>query len=106
LKAFEPGWAHTDSNRGPSACKADALNQLSYAPLNRFSLKAGANVGTFYFVEQHHLIFFLKYFKKYAGGWFRVVSGEVLPNCLALALALRLFAQSRVGQQGVGQFRL
>ena len=25
-------WAHTDSNRGPSACKADALNQLSYAP--------------------------------------------------------------------------
>ncbi len=26
-------WEHTDSNRGPSACKADALNQLSYAPL-------------------------------------------------------------------------
>ena len=25
-------WEHTDSNRGPSACKADALNQLSYAP--------------------------------------------------------------------------
>ena len=25
-------WAHTGSNRGPSACKADALNQLSYAP--------------------------------------------------------------------------
>ncbi len=24
-------WRHTDSNRGPSACKADALNQLSYA---------------------------------------------------------------------------
>ncbi len=24
-------WKHTDSNRGPSACKADALNQLSYA---------------------------------------------------------------------------
>ena len=26
-------WALTDSNRRPSACKADALNQLSYAPL-------------------------------------------------------------------------
>ena len=25
-------WEHTGSNRGPSACKADALNQLSYAP--------------------------------------------------------------------------
>ena len=24
-------WKHTGSNRGPSACKADALNQLSYA---------------------------------------------------------------------------
>ena len=23
---------HMDSNHGPSACKADALNQLSYAP--------------------------------------------------------------------------
>ena len=29
-----PLWEHTGSNRGPSACKADALNQLSYAPLN------------------------------------------------------------------------
>jgi hypothetical protein len=28
-------WEHTGSNRGPSACKADALNQLSYAPLFR-----------------------------------------------------------------------
>jgi hypothetical protein len=26
-------WRHTDSNRGPSACKADALNQLSYASI-------------------------------------------------------------------------
>jgi hypothetical protein len=26
-------WEHMDSNQGPSACKADALNQLSYAPL-------------------------------------------------------------------------
>ena len=25
-------WEHMDSNQGPSACKADALNQLSYAP--------------------------------------------------------------------------
>lgn len=29
--AFYLKWKHTDSNRGPSACKADALNQLSYA---------------------------------------------------------------------------
>ncbi len=34
-------WEHTGSNRGPSACKADALNQLSYAPLNFRS----ANIG-------------------------------------------------------------
>ena len=35
LKLFilcELVWEHTGSNRGPSACKADALNQLSYAP--------------------------------------------------------------------------
>lgn len=25
-------WELTDSNHRPSACKADALNQLSYAP--------------------------------------------------------------------------
>ncbi len=25
-------WEHTGSNRGPPACKAGALNQLSYAP--------------------------------------------------------------------------
>ncbi len=26
-------WEQRDSNPRPSACKADALNQLSYAPL-------------------------------------------------------------------------
>ena len=26
-------WEHMYSNQGPSACKADALNQLSYAPV-------------------------------------------------------------------------
>jgi hypothetical protein len=30
-------WEHTGSNRGPSACKADALNQLSYAPFKFWS---------------------------------------------------------------------
>ena len=30
-------WEHRDSNPGPSACKADALNQLSYTPLFLFS---------------------------------------------------------------------
>ena len=34
-------WEHTGSNRGPSACKADALNQLSYAPV--FGI---ANIGS------------------------------------------------------------
>ena len=32
LKTSSKLWAQTDSNRRPSACKADALNQLSYAP--------------------------------------------------------------------------
>lgn len=32
-------WEQTDSNRRPSACKADALNQLSYAP--DFSCRKG-----------------------------------------------------------------
>ncbi len=27
-------WEQRDSNPRPSACKADALNQLSYAPSN------------------------------------------------------------------------
>ena len=40
-KAFI-SWEHTGSNRGPSACKADALNQLSYAPLFIGSAKIGA----------------------------------------------------------------
>ena len=33
MKPFFTEWEHTGSNRGPSACKADALNQLSYAPI-------------------------------------------------------------------------
>ena len=32
-------WKHTGSNRGPSACKADALNQLSYASLSRLGVQ-------------------------------------------------------------------
>jgi hypothetical protein len=35
-------WEHTGSNRGPSACKADALNQLSYAPFPFGSAKISA----------------------------------------------------------------
>jgi hypothetical protein len=44
-------WKHTDSNRGPSACKADALNQLSYASIllraflsKNYSLKGSAKI--------------------------------------------------------------
>ena len=29
-------WEQRESNPRPSACKADALNQLSYAPVSRF----------------------------------------------------------------------
>ena len=32
-KIMKSLWEHTGSNRGPSRCKRDALNQLSYAPL-------------------------------------------------------------------------
>ena len=31
-------WEQRESNPRPSACKADALNQLSYAPFFRFFL--------------------------------------------------------------------
>ncbi len=34
-------WEHRDSNPGPSACKADALNQLSYTPSQ---LRSGLSV--------------------------------------------------------------
>ena len=36
-----------DSNQGPSACKADALNQLSYAPV-----KEGAKIKLFPFLPK------------------------------------------------------
>ena len=36
-------WEHTGSNRGPSRCKRDALNQLSYAPF--FPFKECKNKG-------------------------------------------------------------
>ncbi len=44
-------WEHRDSNPGPSACKADALNQLSYTPeflltsATRCSPIASAKIG-------------------------------------------------------------
>ncbi len=37
---------HTGSNRGPSACKADALNQLSYA---RIFLDGSAKIAVLIF---------------------------------------------------------
>ena len=37
-------WEYTGSNRGPSACKADALNQLSYTP-NFFVSMYSSNRG-------------------------------------------------------------
>jgi hypothetical protein len=33
-----------DSNQGPSACKADALNQLSYAPGRRVKNRASGAI--------------------------------------------------------------
>ena len=35
------GWEQRESNPRPSACKADALNQLSYAPLKFGNAKIG-----------------------------------------------------------------
>ena len=39
LRKTKALWEHTGSNRGPSACKADALNQLSYAPFFNWDCK-------------------------------------------------------------------
>ncbi len=36
-------WAQKDSNLRPSACKADALNQLSYAPSEIWRLLVGSD---------------------------------------------------------------
>ncbi len=44
-------WEHTGSNRGPSACKADALNQLSYAPIQIRS----ANIGVEFILTKNLL---------------------------------------------------
>jgi hypothetical protein len=41
-------WEHTGSNRGPSACKADALNQLSYAPIMECKDKGIADFKKFF----------------------------------------------------------
>ena len=40
-------WEQTESNRRPSACKADALNQLSYAPEHSL-LKGIAKIQSFF----------------------------------------------------------
>ena len=47
-------WEHTGSNRGPSACKADALNQLSYAPF----FVGSAKIGSGPFPPKKSFIFF------------------------------------------------
>ena len=52
-------WRHTDSNRGPSACKADALNQLSYASLFAFPERDCKDRQLFYFTKCLRQIFFL-----------------------------------------------
>jgi hypothetical protein len=41
-------WEYTGSNRGPSACKADALNQLSYTP-NFIQSKPWAKTDLYHF---------------------------------------------------------
>ena len=57
LKPLSVVWEHTGSNRGPSACKADALNQLSYAPF----LFGSAKIGSVLFLPNFFivLLFFL-----------------------------------------------
>ncbi len=39
-EGFAKGWAQRDSNPRPPACKAGALNQLSYAPERTTKLRA------------------------------------------------------------------
>ncbi len=61
LEKSRPLWEHTGSNRGPSACKADALNQLSYAPLLFGSAKIGSRIKLpkkIMFFWQQNFIFF------------------------------------------------
>ncbi len=50
-------WEHTGSNRGPSACKADALNQLSYAPFVFWECK---DRRAFY-IAKYFIDFFIDY---------------------------------------------
>ncbi len=64
-------WDHKDSNLGPSACKADALNQLSYDPqifnkllqflhkvfLFSFLLNCVAKVSTFFDIPKGFAFF-------------------------------------------------
>ena len=38
-------WEHMDSNQGPPACKAGALNQLSYAPFYVSIFKEPIKIG-------------------------------------------------------------
>ncbi len=58
-------WKHTDSNRGPSACKADALNQLSYASIHfkrlAFFLN-GRQRYRLFFILQNKFVFYSKIF--------------------------------------------
>ena len=41
-------WEQPDSNQRPSACKADALNQLSYAPEAHLRQGYGERSGTYW----------------------------------------------------------
>ncbi len=56
MKSLFTKWEHTGSNRGPSACKADALNQLSYAPLKFRSANIGDQFNFKKFISDINLI--------------------------------------------------
>ena len=53
-------WALTDSNRRPSACKADALNQLSQTPLLFVSGCKGTNIFCIHQTFSQLFSFFLQ----------------------------------------------
>ena len=60
LQGFFFRWEQRESNPRPSACKADALNQLSYAPklsVKDYFRNGTANIGTNFYFTNFFLFF-------------------------------------------------
>ena len=46
-------WEQRESNPRPSACKADALNQLSYAPVKELFPEWDCKYSYFFFIDNY-----------------------------------------------------